>query len=97
MNTVKVEITVATQQVAAADAPALLRVALSGQPSVDLPITGPYSAEFTVADGSYTGSIQAIRADGSPVGVAVPFSVNAPEGTISTSAPVGVSVSVQPA
>ena len=64
------------QQVAPADLPANINVTISGQPSVSLSAAGPYVANFVVVDGTYSGEVQAVRADGSAIGAPISFSVN---------------------
>lgn len=94
-NNIVVTVATGTQSAPIADTPASLLVTLEGQVSVSLPIEGPYVATFAaVVDGTYAGTVQAARADGSLIGVALTFSVTANADTVQAVVPTGVTVSV---
>ena len=105
---VAISISAPTVQVAAADFPAALRVALSSAGSVvaqiDIPVVAvdplpqSYDASLTVADGTYDGSVQAVRADGSLIGSPLAFGPvdcpAPPPATVSSPVPQAVSFTV---
>jgi len=73
---VSIEITVTSQDVAVSDTPASFRIDIAGQNASVAPV-GPFTAEFTVDNGTYTGSITSLRADGSEIGSPITFTVDA--------------------
>jgi hypothetical protein len=95
-NKIVVTVLTTTQSVIVADVPASLLVTLEGQPSISLPIAGPtFEATFSgIADGTYVGTVQSVRADGSLIGTAISFTVITSDYTAQAIVPTGVSVSV---
>ena len=65
---VSIEITVTSQDVAVSDTPASFRIDIAGQNASVAPV-GPFTAEFTVDNGTYTGSIHRCVQMGARLGV----------------------------
>jgi hypothetical protein len=90
-NTVEVTVVGTVQAVAATDIPESIVVTLEGQTNVTLPISGPYVATFSnVADGTYNGTVQSARADGSLIGTAIAYTVTALNAFVPASVTVNV-------
>ena len=97
---VAVAIETATQSVAVADVAANIQVTLASTdttaaaiPAVVLPVAAaPYVANFTVTDGTYNGTVQALRADGSAIGTPLTF-----QAVAASSPPVAPTEPVVPA
>jgi hypothetical protein len=94
-NNITVTIVGAVQSVPVADTPATIIVKLTGQADQSINIAGPYAVTFNgVADGTYEGSIQSARADGSLIGQAITFSVVVNADQVQAFVPQNVTVSV---
>ena len=93
MGTVNVTVEGTVQPVAVTDIPVSILVTLAGQANIPIPIAGPFNAEFqNVPDGTYAGTVQAVRADGTGIGEAIGYSV-----TVSSAfVPASVTVTVTP-
>ena len=95
---VTIEIITLNQEVLIADVPASFRIDLAGQTATIAPV-GPFTAEFTVDTGTYTGSVTSLRTDGSEIGNPLTFTVDATAVapiTVSAVVATGVNVSVTP-
>lgn len=95
---VSIEIVTASQEVLIADVPASFRIDLAGQTATVAPV-GPFTADFTVDTGTYTGSITSLRADGSEIGTPITFTVDATAvspATVTATLATAVNVSVVP-
>lgn len=98
MSTYNVEVTIlgTVQAVPVIDVPVSIEVSLDGQTTIVLPASGPYVANFVATEGTYNGSIQAIRADGSLIGQSIPFSVIVAATSVESFVPSSVSINVTP-
>ena len=98
MSKHNVEVTIlgTVQSVPVIDTPVSIEVTFEGQTTVVLPAAGPYVANFVVDEGTYNGTIQSIRADGSLIGTPIAFNVTVAADTVEAFVPSSVSVVVTP-
>ena len=97
IHTARIAIKATPTIVLAEDAPVAIHVTITGANGAPAPvvldISQPLEATFQVEDGSYTGVIQAIRADGTAIGNTLPFEFSTPA-TVEALVPSSVTASI---